>query len=166
MTSSIHNDVLRALRRVIRATELDSKKLARQTGLTTSQLLVLDLLAAESELMVGSIASRVGLAQGTVTTIVDRLEALGLVKRQRGDADRRQVNVRVTEAGRELALKAPIVLQTRFLKNFAELRDWEKHGLLAALQRLADLMDAEGLDASPVLGVGTMDRSTADDPGD
>lgn len=154
MTRDLDNEVLIALRRLIAATELDSKNLARSTGLTTSQLLVLDLLAHESELTVSAVASRVGLAQGSVTTIIDRLETQGLVSRRRDETDRRQVRLVLTEEGSKRVYDAPIVLQTRFLRAFGTLRDWEKHGILAALQRLVDLMDVEELAASPILEVG------------
>lgn len=150
--------VLSALRRLIRATDLDAKQIARRTGLTTSQLLVLDLLADREELTIGSIATRVGLAQGTVTTMIDRLEQRGLVARRRGANDRRQVKVSLASTGAELLETAPTVLQTRFLKQFGQLPDWEKHAILAVLLRLADLMDAEDLDAAPVLDVGSIDQ--------
>jgi DNA-binding MarR family transcriptional regulator len=157
MTTSIDTQVLSALRRLIRATDLDSKQVARQTNLSTSQLLVLALLAEGPPQTVGGIGERVGLAQATVTSMVDRLEARGLVARQRSDSDRRQVHVTLTDAGRTLQDRAPTALQTRFLGNFSQLREWEKLAILASLQRLADLMEAEDLDASPVLDVGTID---------
>lgn len=145
------------MRRLIRATDLDSKRLARQTRLSTSQLLVLELLADESERTVGSIAERVGLAQATVTSMIDRLEERGLVSRKRSDNDRRQVNVTLTEAGRALQSQAPTALQTRFLANFATLQEWEKLAILSSLQRVAVLLEAKDLDASPVLDVGSID---------
>lgn len=149
---AIERDVLRALRRLMRAADLGAKKLATQTGLTTSQLLVLERLASESELTVSALAERVGLAQATVTVIVDRLEGREIVARRRGETDRRQVKVSLTETGRALLDSAPTPLQNRFLENFAALSEWEKHAILASLHRLADLMEAEGIDASPVLG--------------
>lgn len=157
MSAPIDTEVLTALRRLIRATDLDSKRLARKTHLSTSQLLVLGLLAEGPAQSVGSIADKVGLAQATVTSMVDRLEERGLVTRKRSDADRRQVNVMLTDAGRQLQNQAPTALQTRFLGNFSTLRQWEKLAILSSLQRIADLMEAEHLDASPVLDVGTID---------
>lgn len=157
MNDPIETEVLSALRRLIRATDLDAKQLARQTELSTSQLLVMELLATSGELTIGSVAERVGLAQATVTVIVDRLAGRALVARRRGDADRRQVNVGLTDAGRELVARAPTVLQTRFLGKFAALRSWEKLAILSALQRIADLMEVEDLDASPVLDIGNID---------
>ena len=79
----LDNAVLSALRRLIRAADLDARDLARQTGLSTSQLLVLELLDATGELTVGSIAREVGLAQGTVTSLIDRLVERGLLCRRR-----------------------------------------------------------------------------------
>lgn len=151
---TVDTEVVRALRRILRATDLDAKALARKTGLTTSQLLVLELLSVVDELTVGGIADRVGLTQGTVTSLIDRLQARGLVLRRRGSADRRQVMVSLTEAGREILAEAPAALQTRFLSEFSKLREWERHAIVAALQRVGDLMGAEKLDASPVLDVG------------
>lgn len=158
MTSPVETEVLSALRRLIRATDLDAKKLARQTKLTTSQLLVMELLASTGELTVGGIAERVGLAQGTVTTMIDRLEERGLVSRRKGNSDRRQVKVSLQAEGQRLLAEAPTALQTLFLENFSGLREWEKMAILSSLQRLVDLMEAETLDASPVLDVGPIDQ--------
>ena len=157
MSGSIETQVLSALRRLIRATDLDSKRLARQTKLTTSQLLVLELLAEGTPQTVGSIGERVGLAQATVTAMIDRLEERGLVERRRSDADRRQVQVLLTPDGLAQQREAPTALQTRFLANFTQLKDWEQYGILAALQHVADLMEVGDLDASPVLDVGPLD---------
>ena len=157
MDDSLETQVLSALRRLIRATDLDSKKLARQTNLSTSQLVVMEHLAANGELTVGGIAERAGLAQATVTAIVDRLGSRELVSRRRGNDDRRQVKVELTEAGIALLDRAPTALQTRFLRNFEPLKNWEKLAILAALARVADLMEVEELDAYPVLDVGVID---------
>lgn len=157
MTSQIETQVLSAVRRLIRATDLDSRQLARQTNLSTSQLLVLELLAESSAQTVGTIAEHVGLAQGTVTSMIDRLEERGLVERRRSATDRRQVNVMLTKDGSELQRLAPTALQTRFLANFSRLQDWEKTAILSSLLRVADLMEAKDLDAWPVLDVGIID---------
>jgi DNA-binding MarR family transcriptional regulator len=157
MSAAIELQVLSALRRLIRATDLASKQLARETHLSMSQLLVMELLAEKPEQTVGSIAERVGLAQTTVTSLIDKLESRGLVRRTRSNADRRQVIVSLTEGGRALSGEAPTALQTTFLTNFEGLKDWEKTAILSSLERLADLMEARDLDAWPVLEVGSID---------
>lgn len=158
----LDNAVLAALRRLIRAADLDAKDLARQTGLSTSQLLVLELLDSAGEMTVGRIAQEVGLAQGTVTNLIDRLVERGLLNRRRANRDRRQVKVVVSDAGRELLAAAPTPLQTRFLENFSTLATWEQTAILSSLQRLAYLMGAEDLEAAPVLDVGHIGPASPD----
>ena len=54
--------------------------------------------------------------------------------------------------------KAPQLLQASFIEQFSGLDDWEQNGIIASLQRVARMMDAHGMDASPVLDVGALDR--------
>jgi hypothetical protein len=50
-------------------------------------------------------------------------------------------------------------LQEHFARQFNDLQQWEQTMIIASLQRVAYMMDAEHIDASPVLDVGTLDRS-------
>jgi DNA-binding MarR family transcriptional regulator len=162
MISNTGNAVLIALRRIIRATDFSAKHLARETELTTSQLLVLQLLAQGQAMKIGELAKQVNLNQATVTNIVDRLEQRHLVKRQKGKQDRREVFVTVTPKGNEIIEQAPKLLQSVFLENFGRLADWEQTYILAAVERVAHLMNAAYLDASPVLDIGAVDRKVED----
>ncbi len=155
-------DVLTALRRVIRATDLHSKHLEKTSGLTAPQLLLLQLLR-NGEVTAGQLAQRMSLSQATVTTIIDRLETRGLVRRRRSDSDRRKVFAALTESGTEILKDAPRPLQEHFVQRFQKLQEWEQTLILSALQRVAQMMDAEQLDASPVLDVGALDRAAADE---
>src|SRR3546814_1832290 len=92
-------DVLTALRRIIRATDLHSKQLAREVGLTTPQVVLLQAVRDLGEVTTGQLSRRVSLSQGTVTTILDRLASRGLVVRYRSAADRRVVHSRLTRRG-------------------------------------------------------------------
>ncbi len=151
--------VLVALRRIIQATDLNAKLLARQTELTTSQILVLQLLEGDMQMTIGDIAKQVNLNQATVTAIIDRLEERKFVERHRGREDRRKVYVSLSAIGREALEQAPRLLQSIFLDNFGKLADWEQTSVLSAVERIAHLMNAAYLDASPVLDIGPVDRS-------
>lgn len=153
-----HDDVLIALRRIIRATDLYSRRLSRESGLTAPQLLILQAIGGQGEITMGDIAAEVSLSQATVTTILDRLEARGLVTRQRGSSDKRRVYANLTEAGHALIANAPEPLQETFVKRFTALRDWEQSQIISAVERIASMMDADDIDASPVLDVGAIDR--------
>jgi DNA-binding MarR family transcriptional regulator len=151
--------VLVAIRRVIRATDLHSKQITRVAGLTSSQLVLLSTIRDQGSITAGEIAQKISLSQATVTSILDRLEAKGLVERSRDSQDKRRVYVSLTGQGVNTLNEAPAPLQETFIRQFRELHDWEQSMILASLQRVAHMMDAADLDASPLLDVGSLDRS-------
>ena len=146
------------LRRILRATENRARALSRQSGLTASQLLLLQTLADEVECTAGTIAARLGITQATTTSLVHKLEAKGLVVKKRGDSDRRQVWLSLSDSGRVKLAKAPDDLQEVFRQRFDTLKDWEQMMLVASLERIATMLDAEEIDAAPVLDFGALDR--------
>ena len=151
------SDALVALRRIVRAAEFASRDLTRATGRTPSQLIVLQIVARAGEPGAGAIAEAARLSQATVTALLDKLEARGFIARQKGQTDRRRSTVTLTAEGRKALAETPDLLQDRFAARFAKLADWEQASIIAALERVSALMDAEGIDASPVLDVGRLD---------
>lgn len=154
------DEVLVALRRVIRATDLHSKHLSKTTGLTSPQILLLHTIREKGEVTIGEIAQDMSLSQATVTTIIDRLEKRKLVFRERSKEDKRKVHAYLTDEGHEILKTAPVPLQDQFAKHFADLQEWEKTMIISSLQRVAHMMDAQHIDASPVLDIGTLDRQS------
>jgi len=159
MNSEIASLTLRALRRVLRATEIGSRRLASMTGLTPSQWLVLREIDSRDSATPGTIATALQFSQATITAIVDRLQELGLVQRQRSERDKRQFILSAQPAGKAALTDAPDLLQTTFTDRFAGLPPWEQAMILAAVERLATLMDAQHIDAAPLLDSGLIDRS-------
>lgn len=163
MKSGLEEQVITELRRIMRATQLSAKTLARESGMTTSQLIVLQVLRAHGEMTARQIAQSMNLTQATVTSLLDRLQERGWITRERGQQDRRRVHVRLTAEGGQQLERAPESLQQRFITQFAALQPWEQSSILAALQRVAHLLDAASIDASPVLDVGRIDRAADHD---
>ena len=159
-------EVLVALRRVIRATDLHSKHLAKTTGLTAPQILLLQTIRDQGEVTIGELANEISLSQATVTTILDRLEKRKLVYRERSKEDKRKVHAYLTDQALEVLKEAPIPLQEQFARQFGDLQEWEQTMIISSLQRVAQMMDAQHIDASPVLDIGTLDRqsTTIDKP--
>ena len=155
----LHNDmgdkVLGALRRLIRAVDLHSRTLVASHGLTGPQALLLKALQ-EGRVCAGELAARVNLSQGTVTDILNRLEQRGLIKRRRDTQDRRRVLVESTAAAQDVLAQSPPLLRECFVHRFNTLQEWEQTQLLASLQRIAAMMDAQDIDAAPVFSSGSM----------
>ncbi len=145
-----------ALRRILRATEIYARDLAQSVGLTSSQLRVLQIIAAKPDASATpkALAQQMRLSQGTITALIDKLEILGHVIRVRSANDRRQTDVTLTDLGRATVDNAPDALQQRYVTAFVQLADWEQAQLVASLERVAAMLDAAEIDASPVLTMG------------
>lgn len=154
------DEVLVALRRVIRATDLHSKYLAKTAGLTAPQILLLHAIRDNEQVTIGELAKEINLSQATVTSILDRLEKRGLVRRERSEKDKRKVHAYLTDEGIEVLKNAPIPLQEQFNRQFSDLQDWEQTMIISSLQRIAQMMDAQHIDAAPVLDIGSLDRQS------
>lgn len=154
METTQEDQVLISLRQIIRATDLYSRQLSKQVGLTAPQLLVLQSIHRLGATSISKLSSEISLSQATVTNIIDRLESRNLVRRHRSSEDRRVVHATLTEQGIEKISAAPTPLQDVFSKRFSSLEAWEQSMIVSSLQRVARMMNAEDIDASPVLHVG------------
>jgi DNA-binding MarR family transcriptional regulator len=133
--------VVSALRRIAQAMDSHSKWLEGHARLTVPQLLVLEALRHEAAaLTAGALAERVSLTQGTVTSILDRLEAKSLITRVRATEDRRRVLVALTREGQEAIRVAPPLMQAQFTRAFEDLPKQERESLTRALERVAELV--------------------------
>jgi DNA-binding MarR family transcriptional regulator len=82
------------------------KPLLDGLGLTYPQYLVMLVLWEQDGILVKDIGARLFLDSGTLTPLLKRLEANGLVDRNRDQHDERQVRISLSPAGRALRAKA------------------------------------------------------------
>ncbi|WP_305841714.1 MarR family winged helix-turn-helix transcriptional regulator [Photobacterium leiognathi] len=152
-----HEEVLIALRQIIRAIDLHSRKLNKNAGLTGPQLVLMRAIKASGEeVTIRQLSNNTNMSQATATTILDRLEKRDLVVRKRSQLDKRKVHTHLTEEGNALLDKAPLPLQDSFISQYQELEDWEQSLLLSSVQRISTMMNAEHLDVAPLLEVGSI----------
>lgn len=162
----IEDEIVSALRRIVRAIDLQSRRMVEVCGLTGPQLVVLREAARLRGASVSALARAASLSQPTVSGILERLEKRGLARRERSAQDRRAVFVSVTAAGERTLQEAPSLLQDRFRRELKRLEDWERTQMLSILQRLAGMMDAEAIDAAPMLETGAIGAEAAEPAGD
>ncbi len=87
------------------------KPILAELGLTYPQYLVMLALWQHGSQRVGELGERLGLDSGTLTPLAKRLQALGLIERERSAVDERQVEITLTAAGQQLRARAePIPL--------------------------------------------------------
>jgi DNA-binding MarR family transcriptional regulator len=85
------------------------KPLLDALGLTYPQYLVMLVLWEQDDVAVKEIGERLFLDSGTLTPLLKRLEAAGLIKRTRSKQDERQVLIALTAQGGTLREKAKMV---------------------------------------------------------
>lgn len=98
-------DSSKALMTYLRVIHCMSQQLRGHFGklnLTFPQTLVLIALGDGESVPISSLAERTGSANSTVSGVVDRLEKLGLARRERSESDRRVIRVSATERYQEL----------------------------------------------------------------
>ncbi|EAR59514.1 MarR family winged helix-turn-helix transcriptional regulator [Neptuniibacter caesariensis] len=151
-------DALVLLRQIIRSTDMQEKEISRSTGLTLPQLMTMQTLRLSAPITTGELAKEISLTQATVTSILDRLEKKELIQRERGTDDKRKVWISLTPQGVELMKGAPTTQQDLFTRRFDDIQSWEQSMVVSALERVAFMLDAQHLDAAPMLDIGQIDR--------
>lgn len=155
------DSVMIALRKIIQAIDLNSKKLVKRVGLTGPQLVILQEISNLGEVTAGEIARAVSLSQATLTGILERMEKRGLLSRRRSEHDKRRVMVSITDSGIKVLADAPPLMQEEFVDGFSSLQEWEQNMILSSLQRLVSIMDAKAIQAAPFLATSEINSNAA-----
>ncbi len=153
-TNNIDFRVLTALRRIIRAIDLNSRHLVQEYQITIPQLVCLLALESQGSLNVQVLAKTVHLNPSTVVGILDRLEQKGHVQRHRNNGDRRKVSVSITPQGEKLVQDAPPLLQQVLGNALHQLPELEQVAIAMSLERIVDMIEVKEVDAAPVLETG------------
>lgn len=153
-----HEEVLVSLRQIIRAIDLHSKKLSKESGLTAPQLILMRSIKELGDVTIKQLSNHTNMSQATATTILDRLERNGYVQRVRSITDKRKVHAHLTESGMEVLRHAPMPLQQSFINKFQQLEEWEQSLLLSSVQRISTMMNAKDIDATPMLHYGSISQ--------
>jgi DNA-binding MarR family transcriptional regulator len=99
--------ILDGVRRLERGLRLAARHVERVTGVSGAQLFVLQHLSEARATSLNELAGRTLTDRSSVSTVVDRLVAMGLVRRAVSPRDRRQFEMRITPKGLRTLRKAP-----------------------------------------------------------
>jgi DNA-binding MarR family transcriptional regulator len=114
-----------------------SKRLAR-LNLTAVQAMILGFLYEEDGVTSRSLGDRTVLDSATLTGVLDRLEALGLIERRPNPADRRAILILLTDQGRGIAAEIAKIMQTANQELFTTFSPEEEKQLREALIRIRE----------------------------
>ncbi|MBI4577795.1 MAG: winged helix-turn-helix transcriptional regulator [Planctomycetes bacterium] len=134
-------EILGLLRRIIHSVHLHSRRMREERQITGPQHALLQALREAGPLPPGRLARTLYVSPSTVTGIVDRLEARGLVRREHDREDRRVWTVALTDEGLEAARRIPSPLRRQIAEGLAALPGRERRHIARALDTLSRLVE-------------------------
>lgn len=151
--------ILQSLRRIFRAADLYSHRLAHDHQVTGPQLMCLVQLCETGEMTLSALSKAIYLSPSTVVGIVDRLEARGLIERLRSSSDRRKTFLSPTDSGRKLVSEAPSPLQSALQRGLQDMSADQQQALVRTMDRLVEMLEIHEFDAAPMLETGDLTKS-------
>lgn len=132
--------LVRSMRRIAQSIDVRSREIARQSGLTLPQLIVLQSVHSLGEVTTQAISRDAAMSAPTVVGVLEKLEAKGMVERYRSTRDRRVVHSRLTDLGRAALYNSPDLLSSKFITAFSHLPSTRRVEIAQALDAMADMM--------------------------
>ncbi len=111
--------------------------------LTPRQYAVLKAVAANKNPSQTLLVEKTGIDRSTLADIVRRLEARGLLARQRTESDARKYAIRLTDSGKTALLSAEPAVRTTNERLLAALSDEERAIFLTALDRMINASNSD-----------------------
>jgi len=133
------------LRRVIQIVHGYSNRAQRVEGLTGPQLWAIKVLSGSAPVRVSDLARQMYLHPSTVVGILDRLEAKGLAARIRSKRDHRVVEVELTEKGKAISGRSPVVAQGLLLHGLEVLSGHDLRVVSEGLEALVGILGVQGM---------------------
>lgn len=91
-----------------------SQVVSEEVGLSTTELLAMDLISRAGRVTAGTLARELHLTTGAITGLIDRLQRAGFARRSADPTDRRRVIVRATAKERRVSeLYGPLAAELR-----------------------------------------------------
>jgi len=130
------------LLQLVRTIQAGMQSVEGSHGLSGSQLWTLWLLSAQPGLRVTELAEMQHIHPSTASNLLDKLEARGLVRRERRDTDNRVVRLYLADAGLDLAKNLPGPMQGRLRRALREVPTTVLDGLLKGVTSVLDIINA------------------------
>jgi DNA-binding MarR family transcriptional regulator len=144
-----------AMRKTSSQGAMFAKIVAERAGISSADMECIDFVNVEGRMTAGRLAELSGLTTGAITGVVDRLEKVGLVRRERDESDRRKVFIvpvkeRMMEVGRSYELVKRAVAKQWEAYTDAELKFLLRYATEAYQSMLEATTELSGAGAEPL----------------
>jgi len=150
-----YTEILIHIRKIVRALNLESKRIQKEFGISIPQLLCLQFLSGKDEFRAThkEVADYLNLNSSTVTGIINRLEKKSLVARLPKSGDKRVTYISLTSNGSKMLDESPDLMHQQLAKKLPELPAETLKEIDFSLKVLIDCLDIDKTDASPMLTI-------------
>lgn len=147
------DEILIAIRRILRAVHMESKRCEKQFGLSMPQLLVLHFISQEAEMRTTNkaIKDHMQLNASTVTGILNRLVVKGYAARVPNSSDQRGSMVALTQSGYDLIQTTSPPLQAKLESGLQRLSEDDLQNLKKYFEFVVQLLELDQEDMAPLM---------------
>jgi len=114
------------------------REVFKQHGISEQQWRILRVLWETQECTAAELAKRTLLPSPSMVGVIDRMNAKGLVLRDRSTEDRRRVNVRLTEKGRSMQAELQPQIDKVYEQILSQCKDKDLATTINTLQNIID----------------------------
>lgn len=119
--------------------------LTRDLNLADGQIILLMMLSKKDGRKATDIAGHIGITSGAVTGMTDKLESLGLIRRERSEEDRRVVRLFLTDEGRAAVQRIRIARFDKLKTIFLQLEENDLRDFIRILNTVHSIMEEKEL---------------------
>ena len=134
------HSVLNSFRCLVKSLRVADRAGLKEHGLGASQVYVLHELERDSPLSINELAERTATDQSTVSVVVAKLIAKGLVVRERSEKDARRLELTLTARGHRVVRELPPPIQHSIIEGVQRLAPARAKELAASLQEICDVL--------------------------
>ena len=110
-----------------------------EPGLSTAEGHLITYLNSYAPASIGELVRVFGIKQSTFTSMLDRLEQAGLIRREMNPGDRRSFLIHITDAGREMAERSTRALEALEAEIRARIGDRDLEGFQAVMRAIEEV---------------------------
>jgi len=145
--------IISSIRKIVRAINLESKKIDKAFGISIPQMLCLSMLNQSQNYQSNQkdLAEKLNLNASTMSGIIDRLEKKGLLARLPKQGDKRTTIVTLTSKGSGLLRSTPDLLQNRLLNRLVNAPFEEVSQIETGLNLLIKYLQIQDIEAANIL---------------
>lgn len=148
-------EILIKIRKIVRAINLESKKIQKEHGVSIPQVLCLSYLKKSTNYQATQteIKEFLNLNSSTVSGIINRLENKGLLARLPKSGDKRKVHIALTSKGDSILHEIPALLHNQLTQKIENLSSSKIKEIEISLDQLIDILEISEVEASPLITI-------------